>query len=155
MAETSFAPILQIAASAIAAPIAKEGQLLLTVEEKVGWLHRELRRMHSFLADAERSATDDLQSSRWIAEIRDLAYDSEDIIDAFDAIGRYPVACFFCYVRSRHRIGSRILELKSRLDEFFRSRTDYEIPTEAAPTRMIGGSMVCWLLPLWSNKGIL
>ncbi|XP_042375690.1 disease resistance protein RPM1-like isoform X1 [Zingiber officinale] len=132
MAET-IAPIVQLVASTIAGPIANEGQILLTVEEKVGWLHRELRRMHSFLADAERSATDDPQSSRWISEIRDLVYDSEDIIDAFDAIGTYPVACFFCHLRSRHQIGSRILELKSRLDEFFRSKSDYGIPTDGGP----------------------
>ncbi|CAL9056579.1 disease resistance protein RPM1-like [Musa acuminata AAA Group] len=126
MAEAMLASLLPNLASAIAAPISNAGHLLSTVGDGVDWLRDELRSMRSFLVNTETSATEDHMS--WADEIRAIVYDSEDIIDAFDAISSHPFACFLCHLRSRHRVGWKIREIKNRLDDHFRRRSGYLNP---------------------------
>ncbi|XVE80065.1 hypothetical protein DITRI_Ditri14bG0109300 [Diplodiscus trichospermus] len=64
--------------------ITKEAISLWGVEEKVDSLQRELKLMRSFLKDAD-STQDDNESIRiWVSEIREVVYDAEDVVEAFD-----------------------------------------------------------------------
>ncbi|WOK91792.1 hypothetical protein Cni_G00483 [Canna indica] len=137
MTEAILGNLVPTLVAPIATPIVNEGRFLSTVGDKVEWLRGELRSMHYFLSEAETSATENPASLRWVDEIRDIVYDSEDIIDVFDAISMHPVACFFCDLKSRHQIGCKIEEVKSRRGDFFRRRAEYRFPTGGARSNSV------------------
>ncbi|KAI3458137.1 hypothetical protein Pfo_014800 [Paulownia fortunei] len=53
------------------------------VHKKVARLESELRRMQCFLRDAEERQEDDERVRNWICDVRDIAYDADDLIDTF------------------------------------------------------------------------
>ena len=52
--------------------------------DKIRRLERELKRMRCFLKDADTRQDQDERVQNWVAEIRELAYDAEEMIDAYD-----------------------------------------------------------------------
>ncbi|KAI9123273.1 hypothetical protein K1719_006162 [Acacia pycnantha] len=56
---------------------------LYQVREKVGQLISELRLIQSYLQDADRRQDEDERLRNWISEIREAAYDSEDVIEKY------------------------------------------------------------------------
>ncbi|XVE80067.1 hypothetical protein DITRI_Ditri14bG0109500 [Diplodiscus trichospermus] len=63
--------------------ITKEAISLWGVEEKVDSLQRELKWMESFLKDADSRQGENARIRIWVFEIRELAYDAEDVVEAF------------------------------------------------------------------------
>ncbi|XWS10035.1 hypothetical protein CRYUN_Cryun39dG0041200 [Craigia yunnanensis] len=63
--------------------ISEEATSLWGVEEQVDRLQRELRWMQSFLIDADARQGESERVRLWVAEIRDLAYDAEDVVETF------------------------------------------------------------------------
>ncbi|XP_038975561.1 putative disease resistance RPP13-like protein 3 isoform X2 [Phoenix dactylifera] len=51
------------------------------VKDQVEWVRTELQRMKGFLKDAKSRRKGDERLENWIREIRDVAYEVEDIID--------------------------------------------------------------------------
>ncbi|XVF78605.1 hypothetical protein PTKIN_Ptkin14bG0148000 [Pterospermum kingtungense] len=64
--------------------LAKEAIYLWGVEEQVHRLHRELQWMQSFLIEADAKQAEDPTIQLRVSDIRDLAYDAEDVVDTFD-----------------------------------------------------------------------
>uniref|UniRef100_A0A7N0UME4 Uncharacterized protein n=1 Tax=Kalanchoe fedtschenkoi TaxID=63787 RepID=A0A7N0UME4_KALFE len=78
------------AAIAIASAVLKlsqlvyeKGSVLLFVRDDIENVISELKWMQSFLQDAEKKMGDSSLIRQWVSDVRDLAYDSEDIIDTF------------------------------------------------------------------------
>uniref|UniRef100_A0A7N0UPD2 Uncharacterized protein n=1 Tax=Kalanchoe fedtschenkoi TaxID=63787 RepID=A0A7N0UPD2_KALFE len=78
------------AAIAIASAVLKlsqvlyeKGSVLLSVRDDIENVKRELEWMQSFLQDAEKKMGDSSLIRQWVSDVRDLAYDSEDVIDTF------------------------------------------------------------------------
>ncbi|OMO60362.1 Disease resistance protein [Corchorus capsularis] len=63
--------------------VRKEAIFLWEVEEQVNRLRRELSWMKSFLRDADSRQAEDERLRQWVAEIRDIAYDAEDVIETY------------------------------------------------------------------------
>ncbi|XVF78599.1 hypothetical protein PTKIN_Ptkin14bG0147400 [Pterospermum kingtungense] len=63
--------------------LAQEATYLRGVEEQVHRLHRELQWMQNFLIEADAKQAEDRRIQLWVSEIRDLAYDAEDVVDIF------------------------------------------------------------------------
>ncbi|OMO81491.1 Disease resistance protein [Corchorus olitorius] len=63
--------------------VTKEAIFLWEVEEQVNRLRRELSWMKSFLRDADSRQAEDERLRQWVAEIRDIAYDAEDVIETY------------------------------------------------------------------------
>ncbi|KAL5765173.1 hypothetical protein ACOSQ2_017767 [Xanthoceras sorbifolium] len=61
----------------------KEAGFLKGVRSEVQWLRDELRCMQRFLQDAEEKQYGDATISGWVSDIRELAYDIEDLLDTF------------------------------------------------------------------------
>ncbi|KAH7840345.1 hypothetical protein Vadar_015773 [Vaccinium darrowii] len=57
--------------------------LLHGVKDDVIWLKRQLQYMLGFLKDAEERQDVDHRMREWVSDIRDVAYEAEDIIDNF------------------------------------------------------------------------
>ncbi|RZC89317.1 hypothetical protein C5167_029222 [Papaver somniferum] len=60
-----------------------ETLFLLNVRNQVEDLRDELRRMCCFLKDADAKQQGDERVRNWIADIRNVAYDTEDVVDTF------------------------------------------------------------------------
>ncbi|CAM8945340.1 unnamed protein product [Rhodiola kirilowii] len=78
------------AGAAIATAVLKLGQFLyqhanflLDIKDKIERLKKELSWMQSFLQDAEKKLDNNSLIREWVSDVRDLAYDCEDVIDTF------------------------------------------------------------------------
>lgn len=61
--------------------LVEEAGSLSRVRSRVECIERELRRMQCFLQDAEAKQDGDERVKNWVADIRDVAYDTDDVID--------------------------------------------------------------------------
>ncbi|KAI3840887.1 hypothetical protein MKW92_046287 [Papaver armeniacum] len=101
---------------------------LLGVRTQVEELRDELRRMRCFLKDADaKQQQGDERVRNWVADIRDVAYDAEDVVDTFmlkiDAGRRsggvqnfiIRKALMVKNLKYLHRVGNEIQAIQSRL----------------------------------------
>ncbi|XP_057502937.1 disease resistance protein RPP13-like isoform X2 [Actinidia eriantha] len=110
------------------------------VRDEVQWLKNKLEYMLCFLEDAEEKKNDgDRRIQKWIFDIRDVAYDAEDIIDNFILeveegrttkrlkgwFGKSSSAC--SKQATLYDIGTEINSLKSRLEEIQRNQEIFKI----------------------------
>ena len=63
--------------------LATEASLLWGVHDAIGDVKDELISMQSFLVDADKKGTSNEGEKTWVANVRDLAYEVEDVIDQF------------------------------------------------------------------------
>ncbi|KAK8712193.1 hypothetical protein V6N13_147440 [Hibiscus sabdariffa] len=111
---------------------------LLGVEDQVESLETELRWMQSFLKLADARTVDNEVIRTSVAEIRELAYDVEDVIETFalkiaskrkggfsNCIKRS--ACFFKEVCLLHRTRSEIEKITARIEVLTRRLKTYDV----------------------------
>ncbi|XXG50589.1 hypothetical protein AAC387_Pa02g4571 [Persea americana] len=105
------------------------------VDEEMKKLSRTLLRIQAFLSDAEDRQIQEEAVKLWLSDLKDVAYDAEDIIDEFttealrsstqspiETRKRKRVNDFFSYLgssstTSQYSIECRIKEIRERLDE--------------------------------------
>ncbi|KAI8021416.1 putative disease resistance protein [Camellia lanceoleosa] len=101
------------------------------VRDEVNYLRTKLEYMLCFLkdVDAEEKQDQDSRIRKWVSDIRDAAYEAEDIIDKFilkvgEGIPKRTrfKAClrkYFCIYKqaNKYGIGKEMQEWKNRLDE--------------------------------------
>ncbi|XP_040959676.1 probable disease resistance RPP8-like protein 2 [Gossypium hirsutum] len=75
--------IVSLAVERILDLLIHEAVFLKDVKDQVESLNDELKRMQCFLKDADRKLEQDARLQNRVSEIRDLAYDAEDVIDSF------------------------------------------------------------------------
>lgn len=90
---------------------------LCEVSEQVKWVGEELTKMRSFLKDADEKQGDDERVKNWVREVRDAAYDAEDVIDTFvfkvDRNHRH--IHYMNNLRAQHEVGMEIERMKQKL----------------------------------------
>ncbi|XP_058067566.1 putative disease resistance protein At1g50180 [Magnolia sinica] len=116
----------------------QEAVFLYDVRNQVEWVERELRRMLCFLKDADAKQGGDARVKNWVAEVRDVACDAEDIIDTFilkiegqkrnGFVGSFK-RCMFIHVEllARREVGKEIEQIKNKIREISASRLTYGI----------------------------
>ncbi|XP_057802249.1 disease resistance protein RPP8-like [Salvia miltiorrhiza] len=110
-------------------------KFLRGVEGKVDLLREELKRMQSFLKDANKKQFEDESVRNWISEIRELAQDAQDTIEIFllnvESAKNWGLfkRCTSSPKRMYHldRIGDEIESIRARLDAIDKSRERYGI----------------------------
>ncbi|KAF2296138.1 hypothetical protein GH714_036327 [Hevea brasiliensis] len=75
--------IVSFAIERVADVLAREVSLLRGVRDEVEQLQTKLRGIRCFLKDAESKQDQDERVRNWVAQIRDIAYEAEDVIDTF------------------------------------------------------------------------
>ncbi|XP_017973978.1 PREDICTED: putative disease resistance RPP13-like protein 3 isoform X1 [Theobroma cacao] len=105
------------------------------VRQEVERLQEELLRMRCFLKDADAKQDDDERVSNWVSEIRNVAYDAEDLIDTFvlridslkkkSSIKRY--ASIFKEWKHRSKVAKELLSIQRRILNISASRETYGI----------------------------
>ncbi|KAL5766867.1 hypothetical protein ACOSP7_017484 [Xanthoceras sorbifolium] len=112
-----------------------EVTFLRGVRNEVQWLRDELKYMQRFLQHAEDRQYGDAMIRLWVSDIRDFAYDIEDVLDAFHLklqrrSGRIASICCWIFDKRKemvilHNIGKKIEEFKNRISDLTRRRQLY------------------------------
>ncbi|GMH22743.1 hypothetical protein Nepgr_024586 [Nepenthes gracilis] len=128
-----------------------EVKYLYDVREKVEKLRGELEWMQCFLSDADTRQNKDAVIRKWVSQIRDLAYDAEDVLEKFILRVSYKerhrdlrsnlrwLSCFLRDAGALHEIGTdidgltgRVSDLTSRLQTYGVKMTREEISASSA-----------------------
>ncbi|KAK4361113.1 hypothetical protein RND71_020065 [Anisodus tanguticus] len=108
----------------------KEGYRLYSLRENMEWIRREMEKIQSFLkeADANPTSSETLTTTR--RQIRELAYDIEDIIDKyfpkFASVHKWKdFLCCLCNCCTAHDLVLEIEAIKSRVEEINSAKTTF------------------------------
>uniref|UniRef100_F6HCD2 Disease resistance protein n=1 Tax=Vitis vinifera TaxID=29760 RepID=F6HCD2_VITVI len=121
----------------------QQASFLHGVSDKVTEIQAELRTMKCFLRDADARQYESEVIRNWVAEIREAAYDTEDIIETYASkaalrsrrsglqnnlnnLKRY-YACFLSDFKALHEVGTEIDAIKSRISRLTASLQSYNI----------------------------
>ncbi|KAK9928129.1 hypothetical protein M0R45_025281 [Rubus argutus] len=110
------------------APFFKHDLQLLRggVREEIVYLRGELERMTAFLRIADASEESDEELKVWVKQLRDIAHDSEDVLDEFTLLqahdhgeGLYGsiqrLSCCIKNTKARYRIASELQGINLRI----------------------------------------
>ena len=118
--------------------LVQEGNFLSEASKQVELLQTELNLMQCLLKDADAKQDESDTIRRWVAEIRDLAYDAEDIIATYAlTVGSKKeggvqkfikrCACILDGVITVHKVGSKIEDIKAKVSSLRTIFRDYGI----------------------------
>ncbi|KAF7849206.1 hypothetical protein BT93_L1086 [Corymbia citriodora subsp. variegata] len=131
--------------------VEKEAKLLKGVREKIEFIRDELESMKAFLKSAESLQEDDPALKAWVKQVREVAHDTEDILDeSMLNLARDHGHGFMRYfhkikssmqnLKARHHISSRIDEIKSRVESIAERRQRYNFTEQSASASTRGTS---------------
>ncbi|XP_027157337.1 disease resistance protein RPM1-like [Coffea eugenioides] len=134
MAET----VVSFVSDRLATLLRQEGSLLGGLREEVELIKDELGHMKAFLKVAEAKEDDDSRLQEWIKQVRETAYDIEDVLDEFVlrfAGYRHHGFCGSLQrilkaiksLRARHQVASEIQSIKSRIKNISEGRQRYQV----------------------------
>lgn len=102
-------------------------------------LRYKLKLMQCFLKDANAKHEDDLQVHNWVSDIRNAAYDAEDLIDTYilkieaykrwEFVKRYVFTLKALTLKVRSKIGKGLAAIRTRISDISISREAYGIKT--------------------------
>ncbi|KAL3497375.1 hypothetical protein ACH5RR_040107 [Cinchona calisaya] len=133
-----------MAESAVSFLLQQISTFLLTQSTRLGGLEREIQflkdelgSMRAFLRDAELKEDDDSELKEWVGHVREVAYDTQDVLDEFIMrFARYHPDGFygrvhnFCSsiknIRARNRISSKIESIKCRVKDISERHNRYK-----------------------------
>ncbi|CDP12943.1 unnamed protein product [Coffea canephora] len=133
MAET----VVSFVSNRLATLLQEEGSLLGGLRQEVQLIKDELGHMKAFLKVAEAKEDDDPRLQEWIKQVREAAYDIEDVLDEFVlrfAGYRHHGFCgslqrILKAIKSspaRHQVASEIQSIKSRIKNISELRRRYQ-----------------------------
>ncbi|XP_042488443.1 probable disease resistance RPP8-like protein 4 [Macadamia integrifolia] len=114
--------------------VLEEYKFIQGVQDQVVSLRDELQWISSFLKDAAMQGNKNERVDIWVSQIRDLAYDAEDVLDVFilkvkrlrrrniKALIHYPSQLF-----TLHKLGNKIDRINRRIDRISTYRSKYAI----------------------------
>ncbi|KAL3497665.1 hypothetical protein ACH5RR_040397 [Cinchona calisaya] len=141
MAET----VLSFVLDQLSIFLREEGRLLGGLRQQVQLISDELGHMRAFLKVAEAKEDDDPRLQEWIKQVREAAYDTEDVLDEFVfRFARQRSKGFYGSVkrifnsiknlRARHRVASEIQSIQARIKQISeghqRYQSEYGISTD-------------------------
>ncbi|XP_059658825.1 disease resistance protein RPM1-like [Cornus florida] len=116
--------------------IQQESSLLGGIREEAESIRDELVSMRAFLRVADEKQDIDPQLQAWVEKVRDVAHDTEDVLDEFMLrFARYhhgdgfygflgKISFSIKNLKARHRIGSEIRKIKSRVENIHQRYRD-------------------------------
>ncbi|CAA3018713.1 disease resistance At1g50180 [Olea europaea subsp. europaea] len=121
----------------IASYLIEEANSLSDIHDEVASIEGELRRMQCFLKDADSKQDANERVRNWVADIRDVAYDSEDVVEYYifrlaqlrrkgflPFFARY----VFCHeLILRRKVREQVKGIRIRLQDTTNSRSTYGI----------------------------
>ncbi|XP_057802345.1 putative disease resistance protein At1g50180 [Salvia miltiorrhiza] len=131
MAEAAISSLVEL----LGDQLIQKVKFLRGVEGKVESLKSELKRMQSFLEDANKKQFEDKRVYNWISEIREVAQDAEDTIEMFlinveNSKSKGLLKRCTSFAKRMYQldgIGDEIESIRGRLDAIDKSRERYGI----------------------------
>ncbi|XP_042462347.1 disease resistance protein PIK6-NP-like [Zingiber officinale] len=140
--------VVEFAFNSIAGKLEKmleeEVALLAGVEDEVRDIVAELKTINSFLTDMSTRRNLDDRQQNWVQEVREVAYDAEDLIDEFECRlrsipyeerGVKGLFMRFCRclksLKIRHGVASELQKLKVEVEEIRKRHDRYSHPNES------------------------
>ncbi|XXG41098.1 hypothetical protein AAC387_Pa01g1639 [Persea americana] len=137
VAEAALSALFQRLLDTLALPFLKRLGFLFGVEKEAKKLKSTLLRIEVLLRDAEERQIKEESVRLWLSDLKHVAYDAEDILDELAYIALQSkieaapiqtrkrkltdqVPHFFSQLGSNFNLGSRIQEIRERLDEIVR-----------------------------------
>ncbi|KAJ8648533.1 hypothetical protein MRB53_001556 [Persea americana] len=137
VAEAALSALFQRLLDTLALPFLKRLGFLFGVEKEAKKLKSTLLRIEALLSDAEERQIKEKSVRLWLSDLKHVAYDAEDILDELayialqSKIEATPIQTrkrkltdqlpnFFSRLGSNFNLGSRIKEIRERLDEIVR-----------------------------------
>ncbi|GAB2274080.1 hypothetical protein Dimus_008850 [Dionaea muscipula] len=134
---------VQSAAEWLGKLVVEEVQYLYGVRDKVEELQEELEWMQCFLSDADARRHKDARLRKWVSQIKDLAYDAEDVVDKFmlrvynkdkhRSLFSFATLKWFCCLArdciALHEMGSDIDTLAARISKLSSRLQTYGVKT--------------------------
>ncbi|XP_021287192.1 putative disease resistance protein At1g50180 [Herrania umbratica] len=130
--------VVSLVIESIAGQMVDEAVSLARVRDQVEWIQGELRRMLCFLKDADAKQDGDERVRNWVADIREVAYDAEDVIDGYilkmmqqkekaliRLFNRYPF--FLNELVARYKLNKQITRIKLKIHDISNGRSTYGI----------------------------
>ncbi|CDP21445.1 unnamed protein product [Coffea canephora] len=117
--------------------LSQESTLLGGLQPDVQFIKDELGSMKAFLRQAEAKEDNDSQLQEWVKQVREVAYDTEDVLNDFAFRFARGHADGFCggvgkiynsikNLKARHRISLEIKDIKARVVEISARRQRYQ-----------------------------
>ncbi|GMQ10769.1 hypothetical protein CsSME_00053647 [Camellia sinensis var. sinensis] len=133
-------PVVSFIVKRLGVLLTEEVKFLYGVSDQVEQIRVELNRMQCFLQDADYAIQSDLVNAgvnNWFAEIRKLAYETEDILETYviqvsskrnkkgfrNTLKRF--TCIFNEWIDVHRVGSEIGAIKNKITDLTLSLCTY------------------------------
>ncbi|CDP21637.1 unnamed protein product [Coffea canephora] len=118
--------------------LSQESTLLGGLRPDVQFIKDELGSMKAFLRQAEAKEDDDSQLQEWVKQVREVAYDTEDVLDDFafrfasghadGFFGRVgKIYNSIKNLKARHRISLEIKDIKARVVEISARHQRYQL----------------------------
>ncbi|PIA62972.1 hypothetical protein AQUCO_00200767v1 [Aquilegia coerulea] len=117
--------------------IAEEANFLLGVEGQLMYLRDELEWIRHFLKDAEKKRRKFQLVEVWVTQIRDLAFEAEDVIDSYmlhvehrrtlKFMNRHKVTNSWKKLKTLHRIGNQIEQINTRAERISACKSKYNL----------------------------
>ncbi|PIA25375.1 hypothetical protein AQUCO_11800039v1 [Aquilegia coerulea] len=131
MAEVIVSPLVE----QLTKMITTEAHLLLGVGDQIISLRNQLEWIRCFLTDAEKKSKDIQVVEIWVRQVRELAYDAEDIIDTFNlhverrknATIVWRIIGFWNKLMTLHKTGMLIEQFNKRSTEISTYKSQYNI----------------------------
>ncbi|KAL2245331.1 UNVERIFIED_CONTAM: Disease resistance protein RPM1 [Sesamum indicum] len=134
----------------LSAWISKEQQLLGSLRENAESIRDEMGHIRAFLRVADQKQEVDPQLEEWIKQVRDVAYDAEDVMDKFmlwlagrrrtdGVLGRIKqIYVSVKNLKARHQLVSEMRAIRSRVQSISKGQQRYKDiygTSESAPAR--------------------
>ncbi|XP_077214630.1 putative disease resistance protein RGA3 isoform X1 [Tasmannia lanceolata] len=145
MADLLLSPLVKTIVGKLMDSVIQEITLLWGVDEEVENLSSTLSAIQAVLQDAEEQEASSNAVKNWLRELKDVAYDADDVVDEFttevlrsklegniQTSNRKQVRslCFSCFtsnpVKCRHEIGHKI-KVRERLDKIGQDRHHFHL----------------------------
>ncbi|RWR84286.1 Disease resistance protein [Cinnamomum micranthum f. kanehirae] len=104
--------------------IANEGKHLFEVHDDLRWIKEELECMQCFLEDADSKQNTDARVGILVAEMRDVSYEVEDVIDSFIVSQRRRPELTEI-VDTHHEVAKQIGPIKQKIGRISQKRETY------------------------------
>ncbi|XP_062093367.1 disease resistance protein RPM1-like [Humulus lupulus] len=143
-----------------------EAKLLSGFRKEVVFVKNELDRMRAFLRSADAMEDEDEEIKVWVKQVREVAYDAEDIIDDFLYRFEHPRRHgFYGYLwklargikdlKARHRIAHQLQSIKLRVTDISEGHQRYGYRLSIPQIGSSSGTKPCYFSELRSDARLL
>ncbi|GMQ11789.1 hypothetical protein CsSME_00054281 [Camellia sinensis var. sinensis] len=155
-------PVVSFIVNRLGVLLTEEAKFLHGVSGQVEQIRAELKRMQCFLQDVDYEIQSDhhvdARVNNWVAEIRKLAYETEDILETYviqvsskrnrkgirNTLKRF--ACIFNEWLDVHKVGSEIGAIKNKITHLTASLHTYGLKSIGEPFQVMILNLSFYLL---------